>query len=133
MPETVPPVPTPATKTSTLPSRREDYFCTISLCKLSALDAHRLGHGQDDFIATNCTHERESDTRVTAGRFDDGATLLEDAFLLGIEYHAKSDTVLDTATWVEELHFSYDVSFQVAILYKSAELNQRRLADKFSN
>ena len=114
-------------------ARRQNDFRAVSLGKFAALDAHRLGHRKDDFVATNCTYERQSDTRVATCRLDDGAAFTQYAFLLGIEYHTEGNAILDAAARVEELHFSDNVRFQVAIRCKSTELNQRRPADEFGN
>ena len=38
----------------------------------ASLDAHRVGHGQDQPVAAYCADEREADAGVAAGRFDDG-------------------------------------------------------------
>ena len=114
-------------------ARRQDDFRAVSLREFAALDAHRLGHRQNDFVATNCADKRQADARVAAGRFDDGAALAENAFLLGIENHTEGNAVLDAATRIEELHFRDDVRFQVAIRSKGAELYQRRLADELGD
>ena len=79
-------------------------LCTIGFHQVTALDAHRLGHRQDQLITLDGTHEGQTYTRITARRLDNGGTWLQKALLLCILNHRQSDTVLHTTARIEKFH-----------------------------
>ena len=61
----------------------------------TALQRHGFGHHQDQLVALDGGHHRQTHAGIARGRLDDGATRLELAAALGILDHRQGDPVLD--------------------------------------
>jgi hypothetical protein len=68
-----------------------------------------FGHEENDFVTAVDTDQGEAYAGVSGGRFEDGGPGLEDSALLGVEDHAQSGPVFDTASGVEELKLGVDI------------------------
>ena len=83
----------------------------ISEHQPAPLDAHALGHDQDQLVALDRGDHREADAGVAAGRLDDRAAGLELAAALGVLDHRQRDAVLDRAAGIGALglhpHFAW--------------------------
>ena len=83
--------------------RGEDQLGAEQRQQRAPLQAHALGHGQDELVALGGRHERQRDAGVAGGRLDDGGLGREDALALGGGDHGVADAVLHAAQRVEEL------------------------------
>ncbi len=59
---------------------RQDDLRAKGFQQVSAFDAHRVGHRQDQSVFANGGDERQADSGVAAGRLDDDAARFEQAF-----------------------------------------------------
>jgi hypothetical protein len=73
-----------------------------------ALDAHAVGHDQDQRVALDRRHHRQADAGVARGRLDDGATGFQQAARLGVLDHGQRDAVLDRTARVGALGLDPD-------------------------
>ena len=89
-------------------TRGETHFGTVGFHEVSTLHAHGFRHGQNQVVALDSADQRQSDTSIAAGGFDDGGAGLQNALLLSVLNHRKSDAVLHAAAWVEILYFGDD-------------------------
>jgi hypothetical protein len=55
----------------TLLARGKHQFCAKGLEQLSPLDAHRIGHNQDDTVPFGRADHSQANAGIAAGRFDD--------------------------------------------------------------
>ena len=104
------------------------HLGTVSLHKVATLDAHRLRHGEDELIAFDSADESETYASITACRFDDGGSWLQEALLLSVLNHGECDAVLDAATWIKELYFGNDGSINAFFLRKLVKLHKWSIA-----
>ena len=74
----------------------------------AALHAHRLGHGENEFVTLGRGHEGKRDAGITAGRLHDGGAFLDQSLSLGIRDHGGTDTILHASERVEELALQRD-------------------------
>jgi hypothetical protein len=112
-------------------SRSQYDLRAVSAQKVQTLNAHVFGHRQDDFVSLRCRNHRETDTCVTAGRFDDRSTRLELAGALCRFDHAQTDAVLHAAAGIEELQLREH--FRPTFLRNSVEPNDGCLPDDLAN
>ena len=68
--------------------------------------------------------------RVSTGGFNEGVSRLNAATLLSLLDHAKSNSVFDTSTSVEELSLCVDLAFNAERLRDLVETNKRGVANK---
>ena len=144
-PESVPPVPTPATKTSTrlvqlvrlrdralhaVLAGREHELRAVGRRELATLDRHRVGHREDELVALHRGDEREADAGVAARRLDERAARLQDAGLLRRLDHRERDAVLHGPARVEVLDLDDHLR---GALVELADADERRIADQFGN
>ena len=112
---------------------RQDNLRAVCLEQVAALDAHRLRHCQDGFVAASCCDAGEADARVAGGRLDDRSARLQFAVFLGLLDYGLRDAVLDGASRIEVLELHVDVSLDVIGLDEVVGLQERRTADQFRN
>ena len=94
------------------------------------LQAHGLGHGEDEFVAFHGGHKGESDSRVAAGRLDqNGFAGLNPAGTFGIGNHAHADAVFYTGQGILAFQFCHD--FGDRAFGNPVEPHQRSVADQF--
>ena len=86
----------------------ELYVCAVSLHQGAALDAHRLGHGKNEWVAFYGCDESQPDACVAAGGLDDCGTGLELPCSLGFFDHGTGDAVFHAAAGIEKLYFGDD-------------------------
>ena len=109
----------------------QDELRTVCLHELSALDAHRLRHGDDDPVASGRRDRRQTDARVAAGRLDDRAALFEQAFFFRIFDHLLRNTVFDAAGRVEVLQLGEQFRLEAFRLFDVGQFEDRGLPDEF--
>ena len=90
------------------------------------LDAHAVGHDEDDRVALDGADHRQADARVARGRLDDRRARLERARRLCRLDHRDGDPVLDRAARVRALALDVDV---VARAEQPVDADVRRVAD----
>ncbi len=73
----------------------EFNLCSVSFKKIATFNTHGFRHGQNGFIAFGRCEQGKTDTGVTAGRFDDDCSFLDDSFTLGVFNHCQCDSILD--------------------------------------
>src|SRR5437667_101671 len=93
-----------------------------------ALDAHVVGHRQDQPVASHRGRHRQPDAGVAAGRLDDRGAGLEHAPPLGVLEHRDGDAVLDAPTGIERLELRHHG--RAARLGQPIESDHRRVADQ---
>ena len=73
----------------------QDDLCAVSAHGLTTLERKMLGHDQDHVVATNAGSHRECDTRVAAGRLDQGIARFDFAACFSTTNHPQRWPVLD--------------------------------------
>mmetsp|Transcript_18247 Transcript_18247/g.43860 ORF Transcript_18247/g.43860 Transcript_18247/m.43860 type:complete len:263 (-) Transcript_18247:592-1380(-) len=86
-------------------ARRQVEAGTIGQHQPAALDAHAVGHHQDQLVALDGRHHGQAHAGIARGRLDDGAARLEQAAGLGVLDHGQRDAILDRAAGVAALRF----------------------------
>src|SRR6185369_6578897 len=81
----------------------------ISEHQPAPLDAHAVGHDQDQAIALHRRDHREANAGIAAGRLDDRSAGLELAAALGVLDHRKRDAVLDRRSGIRALLLDPDL------------------------
>ena len=151
-PVTVPPVPTPETKISSLRHEAVGYLLQQLLGAgdragdallarrelepgaqeaqhLAPLDRHRIGHGADHLVAARGGHEGKADAGIARGRLDDGADAgLDLARLLGGIDHRHADAILHRGHRIEEFELGQDFCRHALALGQAVETDQGRRA-----
>ena len=110
---------------------RQHDLRAIGLQQVAALDAHRLRHREDGFVASCRRDAREADARVARRRLDDDAAGLQLALFLRLLDHRLRDAVFDGAGRVEVLELDEHICGQVIRLDEIVRLEKRGLADEF--
>jgi hypothetical protein len=111
-------------------ARRQVEAGTVGQHQAAALDAHAVGHHQDEFVALDGGHHGQADAGVARGRLDDGAARLQRAASLGVFDHGQRNAVLDRAAGVAALGLDPDVG---AGAEQSVDAHMRRVADGFED
>src|SRR5713101_3372574 len=62
--------------------------------------AHRIGHRQDKLVTLDCTYQREPDSSIARGGFDDGIAGLDAAVLFRLLDHRQANAIFYTAARV---------------------------------
>ena len=93
----------------------------------AAFDAHRLGHGQGEFVPAGRRDIRERDAGVAGGRFDNFRAGFQHAAFLGIPDHRSADAALDGVCGIAAFDFRQHPG--LGALGDMIELNQRGAAD----
>ncbi len=106
---------------------------TISAPKLeqhTALDGHRLRHGENELVALDGGDERPARCRYCAGGLDENRLAgLDLAGLLGGVDHREADAVFHAGQRVAALQLGDDGGRQPG--GQAVQLDQRRASDKF--
>ena len=110
--------------------RRQHQFGPQRPQQITAFEAHRFGHGEDDAITLHRGHPCQSHSRVAARRFDDDATGPQGAAPFHIFNHGQSHTVFHAAAGVEIFQFDNEPRFQLQFLFNSLHFEQWRVANK---
>ena len=97
------------------------------------LDAHRLGHGEDQPVALQGADQGQSDARISARGFDDRCPGAEDTPRFGLLDHGQCHAVLDAAGRVERLDLGHDAGHGAGLTAQAGEFDQRGAADEFQN
>jgi hypothetical protein len=101
-------------------------FRAISQHQAAALEAHALGHDQDQFIAFDRRDHRKADSGVARGRLDDRAARLELTAPLRVFDHRERDSILDRAARIRPLRFHPDFG---AVAEQAVDPDVRGVAD----
>ena len=97
---------------------------------LAALEAEALCHRDDERVAFLSADHRKTDTRIAAGRLDDGLTRFQRTAFLGFFDDTQRKPVFDGAHRIEGLDLDVNVDVFRADLVES---DDRRIADRFQN
>jgi len=115
----------------TLGTGGENDLSAVGTNQNATLNRHGLGHGQDDLVATSRTNECQGDTGVTRGTFNDGATGLEFARLLGGIDDGLTQAVLDGVAGVVELELC--VNRGASAFGQAVDAHQRGVTGELSD
>ena len=107
-------------------ARRQVELGAIGEHQPAALDAHAVGHDQDQPVALDRGDHREADAGIAGGRLDDHAAGLELAAALRILDHRQRDAVLDRPAGIGALLLDPDFG---AVAEQAVDANVRRVAD----
>ena len=108
----------------------EDHLCAVGRHEPLPLDAHRLGHRENQLIALQCADERQSDTRIAARGLDDRGSGTERAAGFGLLDHRQGDAVLHASGGVEQFDLGDDPGHGAGLPAQARQLDQRRVADE---
>ena len=97
--------------------------------ELAALQAHRLGHGEDELEALGGGDEGERVAGVAAGGLDEDGVLVDAAGFEGLVDHGEADAVLHAGERVEELEFEGDLGDGAVLFGGAIEADEWRVAD----
>ena len=111
----------------------EDHLRAVGRHEPPALDAHRLGHGQNQPVALQGADQRQPDARISARGFDDRGTGTECAVGFGPLDHRQGDAVLHASRGIEQFDFRHDPRHSARIPAQTLQFDHRRIADKFQN
>ena len=112
-----------------LGSGGEFHTGSVSLHQVATLHAHAVGHGQDEVIAFHGRYEGQTYAGVTAGRFDDGGSGLQDALPLGALDHGEGHTVFHAAGRIEIFQLGDDAGREFILLGIRFEFEEGRVTD----
>ena len=108
----------------------EHQLRAVGLEDIAALDAHGLGHGEDDAVALGGGDGRKADAGIAGGGLNDDGAGLQQALCLRILDHRLGDAVLDTAGGVQVFKLHQKPSLQAQLLLEIRDLHQRCVADE---
>ncbi len=114
-----------------LGSGREDELRSQHRQQRATLDAHRLGHRQDELVSLRSGDEGERDAGVSARRLDDGRVGVDHAPLLGVLDHRHADAVLHAAERIKKFALHRDGRGQV--FRDVIQPDERRATDRFDD
>ena len=97
---------------------------------MTALDAHGLGHDDDDAIAPCRRHGGKTDAGVAGRRLDDDGVGIEQSPAFGVVDHRLGNAVLDRAGGVEIFKLGKQARLQALFLFDVGQLQQRGLSDQ---
>lgn len=109
---------------------RQDDLRAKGFQQVSAFDAHRVGHRQDQSVFANGGDERQADSGVAAGRLDDDAARFEQAFFLCVVDHGQRYAVFHAAGRIEIFEFCNDPGGKVVFAAVLVQFEQRSVADQ---
>ena len=95
----------------------------------AALEAHALGHDQDEPVALDRGDHGEADAGIARGRLDDDAAGLELAGLLRVLDHRERDAVLDRGAGIDPLLLDPDLG----VAEQAVDADVRRVADRLED
>ena len=110
--------------------RGQHQLRTVGGQQLPALQAHGLGHGEDDLVATGQAHGRETYAGVAGGGLHDGAAGQELALFFGVFNHFQGYTILYGAGGVEGFQLDQHGGGQAELLRVAHRLQQGGVADQ---
>ena len=111
---------------------RQDDLGAVGPQQVAALDAERLGHGQDEPVAARRGRHGQGDAGVAAGGLDQGGAPRSDQTrLLGGLDHRQTDAILDAAAGIERLELAHDR--RAAALGERPQAHERRAADQLGD
>ena len=111
-------------------SGRQLQPCAEGLEQTAALQAHRVGHRQDQFVSFDRRDTGQSDARVAAGGFDDRGSGREEAFLFGVFDHRQGDPLFDASQRVEIFQFAEQAAAQRVHTAVGSEFQKGSIADQ---
>src|SRR5438552_10769453 len=85
-----------------------------------------LGDKEHNFVAAIHSDQRQADSGISCGGFDDGASGLEQAFFLGAANDADGGTIFYASTWIQV--FQLGVDFRCAWGNNSLQMKDRSFA-----
>ena len=106
----------------------QDQFRPVSRQKTAALDAHRLGHRENETVPLQRRRQGQTDARVAAGRLNDQRPGLQPALAFGRLNHRQPHAVLHAAAGIEILGLRQNLGLAVI---EAAQGHERRVADGF--
>ena len=80
--------------------------------QIPAFHAHRIGHGQYQFVTFGSCHKCQADTCISTGRLNNSSAGLQRPFGFGIFNHSQRDTVFHAPSRVEIFQFCHYTSLQ---------------------
>ena len=92
-------------------------------------EGHAFRHHQNQLVALDRGHHRQTDPRVTRSRFYDRTAGLEIAGFLSRFHHRQRDPVLDRATWICSFGFDPDL----VIRKQPGQTDMRGVSDRREN
>src|ERR1019366_4680121 len=111
-------------------TRRKDDFCAQSQQQHAPLQAHGLGHGEDELVAFHGGYKGESDSGVAAGGLDqNGFPGLNPSGTLGIGDHADANAVFYAGQGILAFQLRHHVGNRS--LRNPVQTHQRRVANQF--
>ena len=114
-----------------LGTRRENELRPQHGEECPALEAHRLGHGEDHFVSLGGRHEGQCDAGVSAGGLDDDRAGLENATLLSVLDHGHADAVFHATERIEKFTLERNRGGKPG--GDAVELDERCAADCFDD
>src|SRR6266496_893633 len=113
-----------------LGTRRENNLRPKGAQQDAALHAHGIGHGQNEFVALDGSHESQGNAGVAAGRLDQhGLAGMNFAGALGVSDHADPDAVFYTGQGILAFQFTHHLGD--AAFRNPVQPYQRGVADEF--
>jgi hypothetical protein len=106
-------------------ARRQVEARAIGQHQAAALNAHAVGHDEDQLVALDGGHHGEAHTRVAGGRLDDRSARLEQPLRLGGFDHRQRDAVLDGAAGIAAFGLDPDLGARE----QAPQADMRRVAD----
>ena len=111
----------------------QDELRPVGLHEQAALDAHGLGHRDDDLVPARGGHGSEADAGIAGGGFDDRGARADLAARLGIVEHGFGDAVFDRTGRIEILELAEHAGLQALLRFDALELEERRIAYELVN
>ncbi len=110
--------------------RRQVELRAIGQHQAAPLDAHAVGHHQNQLVAFDRSHQRQANAGVARSRLNDGAAGLQRAGFFSIFDHSERNAVFDGAAGVAALGLDPDVGVRAK---QAVDAHVRRVANGLQN
>ena len=108
----------------------QHQLCAVCLHQIAALYAHGLRHCDNQTITSGSRNGSQTNSGITAGRFDDNAARFQQTLCLSIVDHALCDSVLYAACRIEIFHLAIDFCRQCFFCLQICQFQQRCTANQ---
>jgi len=110
-----------------------DYSCTESSKRILFFLRHFFGQCNNHAVSTSSGSHCKTNACVSRCWFDQNIVLLDTTLLFSVQNHAAADTVLHSATWVQEFTLREDLTFDAIFRSDVVDADHRGVADAFNN
>ena len=109
-------------------NRTHHDFGAVGTQQIDLLWRDLVGHDEDTFVTPLAGDDGQADTGIARGRFNDGATRLQQSLGLGVVDHPQRGSILGATAGVREFKLGDDGA--LGVLDHCIESDHRRVPDE---